>query len=129
MPMQLLPWMSPFAAAAGVTALNVLVASGFSVVGLIRPKSILPSEVEPTVASSIFAMYAAARTLPLALFALGAIFLSASRVLIALGLLAGVVQLADAAIGAVERDRGKTFGPLAIAVLQFLATYALWRAG
>jgi hypothetical protein len=127
--MSLLPWISPFVAAAGVTALNVVVASGFSVVGLVHPKSILPTDVEPTEASSIFAMYAAARTLPLALFALAAIFLRDSPVLAAFGLLGGVVQLADATIGALQRDRGKTFGPLAIAALQFSATYALWRAG
>jgi hypothetical protein len=126
--MSSLPWMSPFAAAAAVTALNVLVASGFSVAGLVRPKSILPAEIEPTAASSIFAMYAAARTLPLAFFAIAAIFLGDAPVLVAFGLLAGVVQLADAAIGAAQRDLGKTIGPLIIAALQFLATYALWRA-
>src|SRR6267154_2607626 len=42
-----------------VTAINVLVASGFSIAGLISPKSILPAGYALTEASFIFAMYAA----------------------------------------------------------------------
>ena len=57
-----------------VTAINVLVASGFSIVGIIRPQYLVPVESVPTQASLILAMYAAARTIPLALFALGAIY-------------------------------------------------------
>ena len=53
-----------------VTAVNVLVASGFSIAGLFSPKSILPADYAPTEASFIFAMYAAARSIPLALMAL-----------------------------------------------------------
>src|ERR1700716_4312448 len=41
-----------------VTAINVLVASGFSIAGLVSPKSILPADYAPTEASFIFAMYA-----------------------------------------------------------------------
>jgi len=51
-----------------VTAINVLVASGFSIAALISPKSILPAGYAPTEASFIFAMYAAARSIPLALY-------------------------------------------------------------
>jgi hypothetical protein len=57
-----------------VTAINVLVASGFSIVGIIRPQYLLPAGSVPTQASLILAMYAAARTIPLALFALGALY-------------------------------------------------------
>ena len=42
-----------------VTAINVLVASGFSIAGLISPKSILPAGYALTEVSFIFAMYAA----------------------------------------------------------------------
>jgi hypothetical protein len=49
-----------------VTAINVLVASGFSIAAL--PKSILPAGYAPTEASFIFAMYAAARSIRLALY-------------------------------------------------------------
>ena len=38
-----------------VTAINVLVASGFSIAGLVSPKSILPEDYAPTEASFIFA--------------------------------------------------------------------------
>jgi hypothetical protein len=54
-----------------VTAINVLVASGFSIVAIIRPQHLVPAESVPTEASLLLAMYAAARTIPLALFALG----------------------------------------------------------
>jgi hypothetical protein len=57
-----------------VTAINVLVAGGFSIAGLVSPKSILPAGYAPTEASFIFAMYAAARSIPLALMALIAIY-------------------------------------------------------
>ena len=57
-----------------VTAINVLVASGFSIVGIIHPQYLVPAGSVPTQASLILAMYAAARTIPLALFALWAIY-------------------------------------------------------
>lgn len=43
-----------------VTAINVLIAGGFSIAGLMSPKSMLPAGFAPTDASFIFAMYAAA---------------------------------------------------------------------
>lgn len=55
-----------------VTAINVLVASGFSIAAVIHPQYLVPAESVPTEASLLLAMYAAARTIPLALFALGA---------------------------------------------------------
>jgi hypothetical protein len=56
-----------------ITAVNVMVASGFSIAGLISPASILPAHYAPTEAS-IFAMYAAARTILLAVITLGGDF-------------------------------------------------------
>ena len=100
-----------------ITGINVLVASGFSIVAIIRPQYLVPAESVPTQASLIFAMYAAARTIPLALFALGAILL--------LGSLAGAMQLLDAGIGLFEHDLGKCAGPLFIAGLQFLVVHLL----
>jgi hypothetical protein len=47
--------------------------------------------------------------------------------LIVLGLLAGIVQLADAAIGIVQNDAGKIFGPLILLGLQFYAVLALQK--
>ena len=111
-----------------VTAINVLVASGFSIVGIIRPQYLLPEGYVPTQASLILAMYAAARTIPLALFALGAIYKQAAPALLILGALAGAMQLLDAGIGLFAHDPGKCAGPLFVAVLQFLVMYLLHRS-
>ena len=111
-----------------VTAINVLVASGFSIVGIIRPQYLVPAGSVPTQASLILAMYAAARTIPLALLALGAIYKQAASALLILGALAGTTQLLDAGIGLFEHDLGKCAGPLFIAMLQFFVVYLLHRA-
>src|SRR5277367_6489754 len=111
-----------------VTAINVLVASAFSIVGIIRPQYLVPAGSVPTRASLILAMYAAARTIPLALFALGAIYKQATTALVLLGALAGTMQLLDAGIGLLEHDLGKCAGPLFIAALQFFTVYLLHRS-
>ena len=111
-----------------ITALNVLVASGFSIVGIVRPQYLVPAESVPTQATLILALYAAARTIPLALFALGAIYKRATNALLILGALAGTMQLLDAGIGLFEHDLGKCAGPLVIAALQFFVVYLLRRS-
>ena len=111
-----------------VTAINVLVASGFSIVGIVRPQYLVPAGYVPSQASLILAMYAAARTIPLALFALGAIYKQAKSALLILGTLAGTMQLLDAGIGLFEHDLGKCAGPLFIAILQFFVLYLLHRS-
>ena len=111
-----------------VTAINVLVASGFSIAAIIRPQFLVPAESVRTEGSVILAMYAAARTIPLALFALGAIYKQATTALLILGALAGTMQLLDAGIGLFEHDLGKAAGPLLIAVLQFFVVYLLYRS-
>jgi hypothetical protein len=73
-------------------------------------------------------MYAAARTIPLALFVLAAIYKQAVNALLILGALAGTMQLLDAGIGLFEHDLGKCAGPLLIAVLQFFAVYLLQKS-
>src|ERR1700722_11426033 len=117
-----------FRLASVVTAINVLVASGFSIVGIIQPQYLVPAESVPTQASVLLGMYAAARTIPLALFALGAIYKQATPALLLLGSLAGAMQLLDAGIGLFEHDLGKCAGPLLIAVLQFFVMYLLLRS-
>ena len=111
-----------------ITALNVLVASGFSIVGIVRPQYLVPAESVPTQATLILALYAAARTIPLALFALGAIYKQATNALLILGALAGAMQLLDSGIGLFEHDLGKCAGPLFIAALQFFVVFLLHRA-
>jgi hypothetical protein len=111
-----------------ITAINVLVASSFSIAAIIRPQYMVPVESVPTEASLLLAMYAAARTIPLALFALGAIYKQSTPALLILGALAGAVQLLDAGIGLFEHDLGKCAGPLFIAALQFSVVYLLHRS-
>src|SRR5258708_34348923 len=95
---------------------------------MIRPQYLLPADSGPTEASLMLAMYAAARTIPLALFALWAIYKQAAPALVLLGALAGAMQLLDAAIGLFEHDLGKCVGPLFIAVLQFFVVYLFHRS-
>ena len=111
-----------------VTAINVLVASGFSIAAIIRPQYLLPVGSVPTQGSLILAMYAAARTIPLALCALWAIYKQSTPALLILGALAGAMQLLDAGIGLFEHDIGKCAGPLFIAILQFFVVYLLHRS-
>jgi hypothetical protein len=111
-----------------ITAINVLTAVGFSVAGLINPASMLPAGEVSTDASFIFALYAAARTIPLAATTLVAIYKRSELALQVLGTLAGTVQVLDAGVGLYQHDLGKSIGPLVIAVLQFLALYLLNRS-
>lgn len=111
-----------------VTAINVLVASGFSIAAIIRPQYLVPAESVRTEASLLLAMYAAAPRIPLALLALWAIYKKAAPALMILGTLAGFMQMLDAGIGLFERDLGKCAAPLLIAVLQFFVVYLLHRS-
>jgi hypothetical protein len=108
-----------------VTAINVLVASGFSIGAIIRPQVLVPAEPVRTQASLLLAMYAAAPRIPLALFVLGAIYKQATPALLILGALAGTMQLLDVGIGLFQHDLRKWAGPLFIAVLQFFVVYLL----
>lgn len=111
-----------------MTAINVLVASGFSIAGLVSPRSVLPASYVPTDASFIFAMYAAARTIPLAFVALIAIYKKSESALLVLGTLAGFIQLLDGGVGMLQHDLGKSVGPPVIAALQFSVLYLLHRS-
>ena len=111
-----------------VTAINVLVSSGFSIAAIIRPQYLVPAESVPTEASLLLAMYAAAARIPLALFVMGTIYKQAMPALLILGALAGAMQLLDAGIGLFEHDLGKCAGLLFLAVLQFFVVYLLHRS-
>ena len=111
-----------------VTAINVLVASGFSIAAIIRPQYLVPAESVRTQATLLMAMYAAASRIPLALFVLGAIYKRSTPALLILGALASATQLLDAGIGLFEHDLGKCVGPLFIAVLQFFVVHLLHRS-
>jgi hypothetical protein len=111
--------------AAWITAIDVLIAGGFSIVGLIHPQAVLPLGSGPTQGSLVFAMYAAARSVPLALIVLATVYQRRVQALVVLGFLAGVIQACDCVIGVIERDPGKTVGPLVIAALQFYGVFIL----
>ena len=111
-----------------VTAINVLVASGFTIAAIFRPEVVVPAGSIPTEAALLLAMYGAARIIPLALFTLAAIYKRAASALLILGALAGGIQLLDAGIGLFQHDLGKSTGPLFIAVLQFFVVYLLHRS-
>src|SRR5882672_11843479 len=112
--------------ASALTALNVVVASGFSIAGLIKPELFLPTGAIPTDASAIFAMYAAARTIPLASITMVAIYKGSASALLVLGTLAGIIQCADAIVGLLQHDVGKTVGPVFLAILQLYAVTIFW---
>jgi hypothetical protein len=111
--------------AAWVTAIDVLIAAGFSLAGLIRPQAILPPDSVPTAASFVFAMYATARTVPVAFIVLVTIYQRWAHALVILGFLAGVIQTCDCLIGIGQHDLGKAVGPLAIAAIQLYAALIL----
>jgi hypothetical protein len=108
-----------------VTAINVLVASGFSIAAIIRPQYLVPAEPVRTQSSLLLAMYAAASRIPLALFVLWAIYKQAAPALLILGALAGAMQLLDAGIDLFQHDLQKSVGPLFLAVFQFFVVYLL----
>jgi hypothetical protein len=108
-----------------ITAINVLVASAFSIAAIIHPQYLVPAASVRTEATLLLAMYAAAPRIPLAVLALWAIYKKAPPALVALGSLAGLMQALDAAIGLFERDLGKCAGPLLIAALQFFSVHVL----
>src|SRR5580704_7257739 len=114
-----------FRLASVVTAINVVVASGFSIAAIIRPQVLVPAEPVRTRASLLLAMYAAAPRIPLASFVLWAIYKQATPALLILGAVAGAMQLLDAGIGLFQHDLGKCAGPLLLAVLQFFVVYLL----
>jgi hypothetical protein len=116
-----------FYVTATVMASNVLLASGFAVTGLVQPQAILPQDYAPNSASLVFALYAAARTLPLAVCAFWAIWRRSASGVIILGTLAGFIQVADAIVGFLLHDPSKTIGPLVVGIAQLLSVGWLAR--
>ena len=105
---------------AGVSAASAYVSLGFSIVAV---------RVSPRDASA--ARYALARSIALAAVATVAFFTGAPAFLVAVALAMILVQGGDAVIGVTLRDRMKTFGPAALAVVDLAAliwvlTTAAW---
>jgi hypothetical protein len=110
------------------TGFNVIVASGFTISAVVNPHYLVPAASTPTEPTIILGLYAVARTVPLALFALAAIYKRAVGALLILGSLAGCIQLLDAGIGFYGGDISNGAGPLFIAVLEFIVMYLLYRS-
>jgi hypothetical protein len=111
-----------------VTGINVLISAGLAVVGLVDPLYMLPAGSVANEAAFTFALYAAARAVPLAVFALVAIFMRFGRMLTVLGFLAGIIQFADMWVGIYESNLLKTIGPFLIGCLQLYAVWMLQNA-
>lgn len=109
------------------TVLNVLVATGFSVAGMLSPFLILPANVTTDKAITIFALYAGARTIPIVVLTIMSVFSKHWNAFITLAVLAGVIQFLDGFIGIYQQDLSKTVGPFIIATIQFIAIYLAVR--
>ncbi|WP_053645274.1 hypothetical protein [Streptomyces sp. XY431] len=91
----------------------------FSVVGLLSPGLFLPGGTDPvTPLTDLYAQAYAARALPLGAALLHQLLISRTgRGLVPLLLVAGAVQVADAAIGASSHNPGMTAGGTVLAAL------------
>jgi hypothetical protein len=112
----------------GITLLNVLIALGFSTVGVLAPSAILPADMTPTPAATTFALYGFVRSAALAAAVLVAAVRRDARPLLWLGGLAGAIQCLDAAVGVYQADAGKIVGPLVIGAAQFGAIWQFARS-
>lgn len=109
-----------------ITLLNALVATGFSLAGVFFP-GLIVKDGEASHTARVLAWYGVARSVPLLLIVLWAAFRADGTALIWLGLLAGVIQLADAAVGTQTGDKLKVWGPLALGIIQLVAVLlAFW---
>jgi hypothetical protein len=106
-----------------VTIINLLVATGFSVAGMINPDLILPAGINTEKAITIFALYAGARTIPLLIVTIVSVINNRRGALVTLAFLAGTIQLLDGFIGIYQHDTSKSLGPFVIAIIQFVALY------
>ena len=111
-----------------VTGVNVLVSASLAVIGLVDPLYMLPSGSVANEAAFTFALYAAARSIPLAVFVLVSIFMRFGRMLTVLGFLAGIIQFADMWVGIYESNLVKTIGPFLIGCIQLYAVWMLQNA-
>jgi ethanolamine transporter EutH len=109
------------------TAVNVVVATGFAVAGIVNPRLLLATNVSTDKAITVFALYAGARGIPIALLTVISVFRKHWNAFITLAVVAGVIQFLDGFIGIYEQDLSKTVGPFIIATIQFAAIYLAVR--
>lgn len=104
-----------------VTIINASISLAFASAGVFYPEAILPSHILVTASAKTFALYACSRALAIMGMVLFAAMRKNAAELRLLGLLAGIVQVFDAAVGLYQADAGKIIGPLVVGALQFWA--------
>jgi hypothetical protein len=100
---------------AAVTVLSAATSAGFSIVAVVNA-----DEKQRTIA-----LYACARSLSLLLVSLAPLVTGSTPWLEAVACGMILIQACDAAIGAMTRDRMKTFGPAALGVLNLAVLFWL----
>ncbi|MCW3094788.1 MAG: hypothetical protein JWL77_406 [Chthonomonadaceae bacterium] len=106
----------------------------FWICGLVTIASALTSAGFSLAALSSFgtahtnALYAASRSLPLALACILVVSARSRTGLVALASVMALVQAGDAIIGAINHDPLKTFGPAFTALISVAALGALWKS-
>jgi ethanolamine transporter EutH len=109
------------------TVVNVLVATGFAVAGIVNPHLLLAANVTTDKAIIVFALYAGARGIPMATLTIMSVFSKHWNAFITLAVLAGAIQFLDGFIGIYQQDLSKAAGPFIIATIQFIAIYLAVR--
>ena len=110
-----------------VTVLNVLVATGFSVTGMINPALILPPGTGSEKGMTVFALYATARTIPLAAITILSVMGKCRDMLLSLAVVTGLIQVFDGFIGVYQNDVSRSGGPFFIAAVQLVGVYLVKR--
>ncbi len=110
-----------------ITVVNVLVATGFAVAGIVNPHFLLAANVTTDKAITVFALYAGARGIPMATLTIMSVFSKHWNAFITLAVLAGLIQFLDGFIGIYQQDLSKSAGPFIIATVQFVAIYLVVR--
>ena len=108
-------------------AVTALGSGGFAMAALVKPELLLPEGREVTPAAEFYARMYAARSVPLCATVTALILLRSTKLLGAFLAFAGLVQAADALIGASYRIRGQTFVPAVAAVIHFASARWLLR--
>lgn len=103
---------------ATVSAANALTSAGFAIAGLATAAG----------SAKMYAMYAAARALPLAAATVWLIGRRSSRALVAIAVVLGLVQACDGFVGLSMHDMGRTVGPFVLALATFASVMSLSRS-
>jgi hypothetical protein len=97
-----------------VTSISAFTSFGFSIGALLSS----------TDRARINAMYASGRSVALAVASVGPIFAHSNTRLVTIAVIMIIVQALDSVVGVVTRQRMKTYGPAALALLNSIAL--LW---